>query len=431
MYSQNPLWDSVGQGFIYPANSLYMDTFQGKAVVYGNFKKIGNKLVNGVFLYDGVNIDSLKEGIDNTTSMFSIVIEACSYHGKLYVGGAFTQAGTKMIKNLAVWDGNDWDSLPASPNGSVLTMFVFNDELYVTGTFNKIGSSPSEGIAKWNDSTWTTFTGFQYQMYYAHCAAVYNNEVYIGGNSLSPTSEIVKFDGTTWSIPGGGISGGVTDLQVYHNKLYISGYFIKASGNAGDYIMSWDGSNYHQVVNSIDDGVNSLELYNGKLLAGGCCEYVNGVHTGALFMFDTVSFCTLSTPITNCITAIQRVNNTFLIGGGFTLIDTTNFRQIAQWARGNYADTCAYTIGQNEFFVKEKEINIYPNPTSSVLNIKSNLQNETTIQIMDLSGRLILEKTVASFEGEIQIDIFTINSGTYFLRFSNDGKIYYRKFLKS
>ncbi len=70
-------------------------------------------------------------------------------------------------------------------------------------------------------------------------------------------------------------------------------------------------------------------------------------------------------------------------------------------------------------------INIYPNPSSDVLNFDFNGQVENTA-VVDLNGNVIsCPQTLNS------LDISELSSGAYFLKVTSNGKTYYRQFVKA
>ena len=72
-------------------------------------------------------------------------------------------------------------------------------------------------------------------------------------------------------------------------------------------------------------------------------------------------------------------------------------------------------------------IAMYPNPTNSILNIE-NAEN-STIEIYDLLGRLILTRSNISLHEKI--DVSNLNAGTYLIRFKNESIIATDKFIIS
>jgi hypothetical protein len=81
------------------------------------------------------------------------------------------------------------------------------------------------------------------------------------------------------------------------------------------------------------------------------------------------------------------------------------------------------TVGTKEI-QQEKQVDIYPNPTSSELNFKGDFI-PTSIELIDLNGG-VLKKEVQN--GKVTISEFKY--GTYFVRFLKDGKVYQEKITK-
>jgi hypothetical protein len=82
--------------------------------------------------------------------------------------------------------------------------------------------------------------------------------------------------------------------------------------------------------------------------------------------------------------------------------------------------------GTENLSKKESPINIYPNPTTRNLNIKTELK----YQKIKLSIITLLGKEILAISNQTQIDLNTIPSGIYFLNIEIDGKIKTKKFFK-
>lgn len=75
------------------------------------------------------------------------------------------------------------------------------------------------------------------------------------------------------------------------------------------------------------------------------------------------------------------------------------------------------TINGQEASIDEqllKNVDIYPNPTSDVLNVRLNGADITSISIVDLSGKVVSE--VNNISQSNQIDVQSLNSGMYMVR---------------
>jgi hypothetical protein len=73
------------------------------------------------------------------------------------------------------------------------------------------------------------------------------------------------------------------------------------------------------------------------------------------------------------------------------------------------------------------QINVYPNPVKDVLWINAPWNKVDVLQISDISGRILLEKT--DFVEE-SINVARFNAGTYLLKLTKDGQTYIHKIVK-
>jgi len=86
------------------------------------------------------------------------------------------------------------------------------------------------------------------------------------------------------------------------------------------------------------------------------------------------------------------------------------------------ADSCTYTYKWTGIDKKDNDLNfeIYPNPTSDRIMLKTTIHSEMTIKIYDFSGHMVLvDKMIANTE----LDISELSSGIYFLQLTDSKKI--------
>ncbi len=77
------------------------------------------------------------------------------------------------------------------------------------------------------------------------------------------------------------------------------------------------------------------------------------------------------------------------------------------------------------------EISIYPNPTSSIINIYyENDFQDTNIRIFDIVGKEIHLNPVIVDSSSISFDVSNLENGVYFISFENKSKIISKKFIK-
>ncbi len=83
----------------------------------------------------------------------------------------------------------------------------------------------------------------------------------------------------------------------------------------------------------------------------------------------------------------------------------------------------------NDENIDRTTINIFPNPTSNILNVKMENPTQANFTIFDIYGKKVLEKN-GVHQSEIQLSTSTFSQGIYFLKIEMDGKEVVKKFIK-
>jgi hypothetical protein len=187
----------------------------------------------------------------------------------LYAGGYFIVAGGVTLNGIARLFGSAWlplgsgvAPLPASGTPVVWTMTAFDDgtgpALYAAGQFGFAGGIAANNIARWNGTSWSPLgsglTGGVEQLVMA--LAVYDDgtgpALYAGGVFTQaggiPCQGFAKWNGATWSAPGGGVTGTIRAMRVFDDltgpKLYVTGNFTHAGTTPAANIARWNGASF-------------------------------------------------------------------------------------------------------------------------------------------------------------------------------------------
>ena len=88
-------------------------------------------------------------------------------------------------------------------------------------------------------------------------------------------------------------------------------------------------------------------------------------------------------------------------------------------------DVAAYTTWQEEYFspttsiqkIENNDIDIYPNPAKNNITVKGKISEN--IQILDITGKVIMHKEFKTNHNNLSFDISTIQSGVYFVKTGN------------
>lgn len=91
----------------------------------------------------------------------------------------------------------------------------------------------------------------------------------------------------------------------------------------------------------------------------------------------------------------------------------------------DYTITCD-NISTNTKEVEQKEFKVFPNPSDGNLRVERNSSAPTTINVVDLNGKII--RTVDSIESSFQLDLTDLK-GIYFLEFRTMKNLQYERIL--
>ena len=108
--------------------------------------------------------------------------------------------------------------------------------------------------------------------------------------------------------------------------------------------------------------------------------------------------------------------------GNYTLTDS-NSNVIAAGGEFSYQETVsmtATTLGA-ESYLLDREITLYPNPTTNVLNIKLGASNNLpdTYTIYNMLGQVVLKKSVVT-PNDLTVNTSSLSKGMYFIKIATD-----------
>jgi hypothetical protein len=230
---------------------------------------------------------------------------------RLVVGGWYdTAGGLPNTASLAMWDGSSWASMgtgwTGTTRGSIWSAAVWNGRLYVgggvvntqpapapPGTGWPIGGVPWQGMASWDGQSWashvSSMTGFSP---YIGSLLVFNDgsgeALYAAGrftgiNGVAGTAQIARFNGTTWSSVGGGltsttVTAGLEAMTIFDDgrapALYVAGTAVFGTGLPTCNVAKWNGTSWTALGGQIGTGrltcISSFDDGSGpKLYIGG------------------------------------------------------------------------------------------------------------------------------------------------------------------
>jgi hypothetical protein len=289
-------WRAMGDGL---RGTVYAAAvFNGQLYVGGEFD-----LPDGgnIARWDGQAWQSVGGGISGvgiSAELFAPRPTVQSLHvadGRLYVGGAFSTAGSEFAASLASWDGVQWRGEATFIDGIVFDIATIGGDLHVSGYFNTVEGVSALSIAARNgQGLWrqvgTGLSGNVYRMenFRGNLTAVgsfgqlnngrlgqyiasFRNGDWVGVASgtallLGPASNIGEYP--------------AVDTLVYRNELYVSSYVEFAGSTSPISIAKYNGNVWSEAGAAF--GGRSLGEYRGELIAGGSLDVVGNVVTSAV-----------------------------------------------------------------------------------------------------------------------------------------------------
>lgn len=275
----------------------------------------------------------------------------------LYAGGYFTNAGATAASDLARWNGTVWSSVGGGTSGGVQSFAAWNDgsglALYVGGQFATAGGVSVNNIAKWNGTSWsplgngTSGGGLGYGPS-VNALAVYDDgtgsALFAGGGFTSPASEVAKWDGSTWSPLGSGVSGvgGVYALAAYDDgsgpSLFVGGNIGNSVGNG---LLRWNGAIWSSIganfptyaLKTFDDGSGPALYVGGQIDAMGNIARWNG------------TWAMLGSGVNDRVSTLAADGPVLFAGGSFTAAGGIPSLHAAEWEPCVSGETAPFCFG--------------------------------------------------------------------------------------
>lgn len=223
------------------------------------------------------------------------------------------------------------------------------------GSFDSVGGNRAMRVARyWDipDTISQVGNGIDNGSVYA-LLALSDTDIYAGGRfSVGAGSNIVHFDGNTWSPLGTGTDSSVLCLELYDGYIFAGGNFTHAGGIEANHIAAWDpvARQWHAIVdaavNGVDGGVAAMALSQYGLFVGGGFVSAGSktVNKIALYNKGVDPWTPLGSGIAGKNSFVASVSNTrdfrggtslggdFLVCGSFDTVNGNAAANIAIWS---------------------------------------------------------------------------------------------------
>lgn len=253
----------------------------------------------------------------------------------------------------------------------------------------------------------------------------------IGGDEI--TSLTIEYSINSGSVETYNWAGSLTSLQNETIELPEISYTTSGSNSITISVQNDDNNSNNSVTDSFDNALETAD-YATLLLntdnQGSQCTW-NIVNVAGDIIYS-------GGPYGNT----ENVNESFTFDLGchqFNLFDSGNngggsvvlydfnseiiYSSPGSYGSGASASFAVSFLGTNDNNLEK--VSIYPNPASSILNVK-NAEN-ATIKVYDILGKIILTRSNISLQEEIEVS--KLQSGNYFIKIEKDNEVATKKFI--
>jgi hypothetical protein len=301
--------------------------------------------------------------------------------GAVAFSGTNIFAGVGTSVYFSANNGTNWTSVSSGlPSYNINSLVVSGSTIYA-GLFG-IYSSTNNGLS-WSqlNSTWNGTV---------NSIAVSGNTILAGttagGIYMSTNS------GSTWSAIN-------TGLPTQIAAVAIVGTTFLAGTPSGLYISTNNGVSW--TVTNVTSGINAFAISGSNIFAG---SNGSGVYVSSN---NGTSWTATNTGLTDLDILSLATNSTYLFAGGST--------SGVVWRIG----LSTFSTGIQQI-ANSNDLNIYPNPTSSIINVelkmKDGIQN-TTLQITDALGNTVKQSII--YNSQSLIDVSDLSEGVYNILIQN------------
>jgi len=269
--------------------------------VGGEFLRASGTTVNYVAKWNGSTWSALGSGMSHLVRVLTVFDDGTGGGPALYAGGNFITAGGATVNRIARWNGTTWAALGSGMNANVNALTVFDDgsgrgpALYAGGSFATAGGVAVNRIARWNGSTWSALgngvSSFVSALTVFDDGTGSGPALYAGGGFITASgttvNRIAKWNGSTWSALGSGMNNSVTALVVFDDglgggpALYAGGSFATAGGVTVNKVAKWNGSAWSSLGGGLvsASAAYALVVFDDGLGAGPALYVGGGFHT--------------------------------------------------------------------------------------------------------------------------------------------------------
>lgn len=434
--------------------NVISNTLNNKILVGGDFTKYNGVSVSKIIR---LNNDGTIDGSFNTGTGFNNMVNAITTQsdGKILVGGNFTSYNgipalylTRLNSDGTIDSSflNQTGFVQVSTNKVNFIKLQNDGKILVGGRVVSSNSISGIGNLKRLNSDGSIDTSFNlfnptspgsFREIKSIIIQI-DGKIVIGGEITLPLGSNVlrnivrvnsngSYDASFVSPSGFNTGGLVNSIHIQSdNKIIVGGQFTSYNGVTSNRIIRINSDGTIDNSFNIGSGFNNNLRFvtvqgDGKILVSGDYTSYNGSSTGKIIKLNSNGSLdnnfTVGDRFDNVInTILVQADGKILVGGEYVDYDNITVRRINRL----FNDA---TLSNQDFTPNNisNKFNLYPNPTTTLLNFKSSIQVEKIV-IYNMLGQLVQQEKVNALEGTINIE--KLAQGTYLVKVNDIDKGY-------
>jgi hypothetical protein len=106
----------------------------------------------------------------------------------------------------------------------------------------------------------------------------------------------------------------------------------------------------------------------------------------------------------------------------------TNYYKLLQYDKdGKKTDLGVRSV---KVLLKENELTVYPNPSNGIVNVSFDINSYQKVELVDLTGKILMTKTIGRQASTISFDISDLSAGVYNIRLTGERKLAIKQIVK-
>ncbi|MBN1674090.1 MAG: hypothetical protein JXR37_23780 [Kiritimatiellae bacterium] len=330
-------WSAVGEDLNGHVRAVDVDE-SGAVYVGGAFTQAGTNAANRVARWTGSSW--LPVGTGGENGVDGTVYAVGAGDGNVVVGGDFVRAGGRMSWHVARWDGSQWLG-GGGLDDRVDAVAIEDGSVYATGDFDLAGGESCIGIARWSGGRWWPLgqglDGWWANEGYALAAC--GSNVFVGGfingavGGDVPANHVAKWNGSAWAGLGSGVVARAYGLALSGQDLYVGGAFLNAGGQSALRVARWNDST--AAWSALGSGLNStglaLAVDGQNVYVAGDFDQAGGTSALHVARWDGATWHPLGEGVDGTVRAVAISGSNVFVGGDFTNAGGTAASRVARW----------------------------------------------------------------------------------------------------